>query len=87
MRSISAVATAALVIGFATGPAFADASSREVKTVQDPDRMVCKTKPKTGSRIGTRTCHTAREWDIIAEENRRIFNEANGPTVNTARGN
>jgi hypothetical protein len=33
--------------------------------------MVCKTRAKTNTRFGSRTCHTRAEWSQIAEQNRR----------------
>lgn len=29
----------------------------------DPDRMVCRRVKETGSRLSSRTCKTAREWE------------------------
>lgn len=87
MRVFSAVAAAAMIIGLGGAPAVADTAGQAAEKTRDPDRVVCKTKAKTGSRLATKTCHTVKEWDIIAEENRRTFQEANGPTINTARGN
>ena len=36
----------------------------------DPDRMVCKRQKETGSRLSSRVCKTAREW-----EQQRIDNQ------------
>ena len=37
--------------------------------VQNPDRMICRQRVATGSRLrSTRTCMTAREWNQRREE-------------------
>jgi hypothetical protein len=37
----------------------------------DLEVVVCKTRAKTNTRFGTRTCRTRGEWAAIAEQNRR----------------
>lgn len=45
---------------------------------KDGAALVCKTKPRTNTRFGTRTCHTQAEWARITEENRRNYEEMVG---------
>ena len=35
----------------------------------DPQRVVCKNDPNTGSRLPKKTCKTAQEWEDIAAAN------------------
>lgn len=52
------------------------------------DKIVCKSKPRTGTRFVNKTCRTAAEWEAIAEFSRRAAAEmVNRPVVNTERGN
>lgn len=39
------------------------------------DRMVCRSRPATGTRFPTRTCRLQTEWDRISEQHRRDFKE------------
>lgn len=39
------------------------------------DKMVCKARKKTGTRVGTKTCRTARHWEEMAEANRAALKE------------
>ena len=52
----------ALVIaaGCASTP---DTASASAATEEDPDRMVCRREEKLGSRLASRTCKTAAEWE------------------------
>ena len=52
--------------------------------VKDPNKVVCKSEAaKAGTRIPTRKCMTAGEWDALAEQAKRdaaeSFNRANRP--------
>ena len=55
------------------------------KAKGDDDRIVCKSKPQTGTRFRTKTCYTAAEWERIAEENRRAMKDMLGPVIETRR--
>lgn len=84
MKFYAAIAMAAIAI--VTTPL--SAQGNPSKPAESPkDKVVCKSALQTGTRFPKKTCHTVAQWDIIAEENRRTFQEANGPTINTARGN
>lgn len=74
-------ATAAGVSVMAVAPATAPA--------KDPgERMVCKRDAKTGTRFKKSTCRTKAEWDQIAEQNKRDFQEQqNRPLVSIEKGN
>jgi hypothetical protein len=58
------------------------ATTQPPPTVNDPDKLVCRTKAgKTGSRLGaTRECRTQAEWDNIMAQNQREIEkmQANG---------
>lgn len=42
----------------------------------DPDRMVCKRQKETGSRLSSRVCKTAREWEEERLENQEAIRNA-----------
>ncbi len=42
----------------------------------DPDRIVCKREKETGSRLVSRTCKTAREWELERERNQEAMRNA-----------
>jgi hypothetical protein len=52
----------------ATTPAAATASSPAV--TEDEDRMICKMVIPTGSRIGTKACRRASQWEQMARDGR-----------------
>jgi len=35
------------------------------------ERVICKSKAKTGTRFKTKTCRTVAQWDQMAEQHRR----------------
>lgn len=50
------------------------ASARQIE--EDPDRMVCKREKETGSRLSTRTCKTAAEWEQERLDNQDAMRNA-----------
>lgn len=49
------------------------AGSREVVLLnEDGERVICRTEPMIGSRIGNRVCHTEAEWERIEEEREHL---------------
>lgn len=42
----------------------------------DPDRMVCKREKETGSRLSSRTCKTAGEWEWERQRNQEEMRNA-----------
>ena len=65
----------ALMSAAAVSPAAAE--------VNNPDKMVCKSTTKAGTRVPARKCMTAGEWDALAEQAKRdaaeSFNRSNRP--------
>lgn len=58
------IVLAALILA-ASGPGAAPATAR----ANDPDEMVCRRRPVTGTRLRfTQTCMTRREWENHREE-------------------
>jgi hypothetical protein len=47
----------------------------------DPDRMICRREKDTGSRLSSRTCKTAREWEEERERNQEAMRNANKSPV------
>ena len=78
---------AALVLSTALSlPAIALAQGEPNKT--DPDALVCKNQKKTGTRFATKICHTRKQWEEIAEANKRGFAESRDrPAVDISRDN
>lgn len=70
--TIAALALAGTLAGCASDSANTVADN-------DPNRIICRTDPNTGSRLPKRVCKTAAEWDDIAarnEEERRNLGRA-----------
>ena len=42
----------------------------------DPDRMVCERRKETGSRLSSRVCKTAREWEQQRIDNQEAIRDA-----------
>ncbi|HEX8233235.1 MAG TPA: hypothetical protein VF559_07820 [Caulobacteraceae bacterium] len=60
----------------AAAPAAPAAPARAVKAKNDPNRMVCKTIPVTGTRFTKSTCRTKQEWDDKAARDKQdLINE------------
>ena len=69
----------ALIAGCASSPE-ETATSAEYTSIEqlegDPDRMVCKTKQETGSRLSSRVCKTARESEQERLDNQEAIRNA-----------
>jgi len=67
--------TFALVIaaGCASSP---DTASASAAIEEDPDRMVCRREKETGSRLASRTCKTAAEWEQERLDNQDAMRNA-----------
>ena len=79
--------TLALVIaaGCASSPDTASAGYGASEAIErDPDRVVCRRDKETGSRLSSRTCKTAREWEeerlLNQEEMRNARRGGTGPS-------
>ena len=76
----------ALVVG---APSFALAqtpNSAAPANASSEEKMVCKGKAPTGSRLKKMDCKTQRQWDAIREQNMRdMAEQANRPTIETRR--
>lgn len=83
MRKALVVAAALLV---STPPAVAGWFS-DPEGVSPKERVVCKTRPKSGNtRFTNRVCRTAYEWDQISEASKRNASElVNRPQIETRR--
>jgi hypothetical protein len=85
MRHAIAFALSVAIVALTPGRAAVEPDKSAAKASGDDDRMVCKTKPQTGTRLRTKTCYTAAEWERIAEENRRAMKDMLGPVIETRR--
>ena len=68
MRYAALMAVSGLMAMALQAPAFGNSPTAREK---GEDRLVCKSKAKTGTRFQTKTCRTVREWDQIAEQQKR----------------
>lgn len=69
----------ALVAGCASSPDTPPATAGYASVEQiegDPDRMVCRRENKTGSRMTTRVCKTAAEWEQERLDNQDALRNA-----------
>lgn len=64
IKKIVLLSTAALFVGAAGGCASTDGATALADN--DPNRVVCKSAPNTGSRIKKHDCRTVKEWDDVA---------------------
>lgn len=70
-RTSGIAVTAAAALLAASAPGFAE--SRK-KASDDPERIVCRSKPSLGSRLArTRECHTAQQWQEMKEMDRLLM--------------
>ncbi len=62
--------TALIATGFAVLTACASTGGGDTvaRVIENPDQVTCRTKVKTGTRIGVKECRTNRSW---AESQRR----------------
>lgn len=80
MRVIALAAVAALM----ASPLFAETE----QPAKDPNKIICKSKAKTGTRFPTKTCRTRAEWEQIAEAAKRDAKDVlDQPIINTDRNN
>jgi hypothetical protein len=80
MKIVIALTALSLLAGpaLADPPATASTDTNAVPTAAstaaaapatpDPNKKICKTKTKTGSRFPERTCLTKAEWDYLAAQ-------------------
>jgi len=79
------VLTMVILAGCASSPDTASAGYGNSEAIEgDPDRMVCRREKDTGSRLSSRTCKTAREWEeerlLNQEEMRNAQRGGTGPS-------
>jgi hypothetical protein len=69
----------AISAGCASGPDAESAPGGYASVEQiegDPDRMVCKRQKETGSRLSSRVCKTAAEWEQERLDNQEAIRNA-----------
>jgi len=74
-----------ITAGCASSPDTASAGYSASEALEgDPNRMVCRRDKETGSRLASRTCKTAREWEEerlrTQEEMRNAQRGGTGPS-------
>ena len=77
--AVALVLSAALIAGCGSTPDDPSAPTGYASVEQiegDPDRMVCKRQKETGSRLSSRVCKTAREWEQERHENQEAIRNA-----------
>jgi hypothetical protein len=59
---------------------------QEASAAGDDQKVICKTKPRTNSRFGKRTCLTRAEWNKRTEQHKRDAAEMiNRPIICTGK--
>jgi hypothetical protein len=59
-------------LGRLAGPALAETAPKAPAKPADPDKLICKTRTKTGSRFPEKTCMTKAQWDELWAKSRDI---------------
>lgn len=78
---LTAIAVAAAVMP--ADPSTAPVERPRASTA--PDRQVCKSQPRTGTRFQSKICKTRRQWEAEAEQARRdVADHVNAPRPNPA---
>jgi hypothetical protein len=71
------MASLAFAAGCASSPDTPPGAYASIDQIEgDPDRMVCRQQKETGSRLSTRVCKTAREWEQERRENQEAIRNA-----------
>jgi len=71
------VLTLVILAGCASSPDSESASYGASEAIeQDPDRIVCRREKETGSRLASRTCKTAAEWEQERLDNQDAMRNA-----------
>lgn len=73
-RSVAVGAALGLVFGLGLQAAENPPSSTTAAK-ENPDRVICKSEPITGTRITKRVCHTAREWEQMRQDAQDIMQQ------------
>ncbi len=50
---------------------------------KDPDRIICRRHKPTGSRISEKICMTARQWQTMTDDTKRVLDRAQRQTGGT----
>ncbi len=77
--AMASLLSLALIAGCASSPEEPPATAGYTSIEQiegDPDRMVCERQKKTGSRMTTRVCKTAAEWEQERLDNQEAIRNA-----------
>jgi hypothetical protein len=85
----TAMSLLALDAGPASAPAAAAPAASATSNADDPDRVICKNQPVTGSRFIKRICMKRSDWDEQVrrtEEGRRKLGESAGFNAAAATG-
>ncbi|WP_346839034.1 hypothetical protein [Microbulbifer sp. SAOS-129_SWC] len=74
---LAACSSTAPVAEKAAAPAQPGASSTIAKNEIDPkNQVICKERAITGSRFKQKTCMTAKEWETMSHESKRMVDKA-----------
>ena len=70
-------------IAAVAAPMPVDTSTAQVEPPTAPDKQVCKTQPRTGTRFQSKICKTRSQWEAEAEQARRdVADHVNAPRPN-----
>ena len=83
MRYVTLIAITGLLV---SAPAVLVAGTEPSADDKAGQKLICKQKPRTGTRLPSKMCRTALQWDQMAEAHKRNFAEvANRPAIETRR--
>ena len=66
VKKLVVVGASALLISVASGCASTSTEETPALADNDPNRVVCKSAPNTGSRVKKHDCRTAKQWEDLA---------------------
>ena len=78
IKKISGMTTVLSIMGLVAGCAGTPDADSAANMADDPDRMVCKREKETGSRLSSRVCKTAGEWEQERHNNKEAIRSATG---------
>ena len=79
ISTLAALLPLALIAGCASAPdasAPGDYAAMMEQAERDPNRMVCRRHKETGSRLSSRVCKTAGEWEQERLDNQEAIRNA-----------
>lgn len=71
-KAIAPLVAGALLVGCQAAP---PADTMSAQAAEDPDKLVCKTEPVTGTRLTRKVCYTQQELEMARQNSREQTEE------------